>query len=149
MTNPKSGAVLLADNPFVAASKLDLHAPEFDAIRVEHFLPAFMAGIAEQLDEMKTIAGRSESPTFENTIVAYEESGALLTRVQQVFSNLTSANTNKYLQSIQKELAPLLAAHSDNILLNRQLFERVEKLYESRESLQLTGEQQRSASSSV
>lgn len=139
---PKSGAVLLADNPFVAASKLDLHAPEFDAIRVEHFLPAFMAGIAEQLDEMKTIAGRSESPTFENTIVAYEESGALLTRVQQVFSNLTSANTNKYLQSIQKELAPLLAAHSDNILLNRQLFERVEKLYESRESLQLTGEQQ-------
>ncbi|MDG2358878.1 MAG: M3 family metallopeptidase [Planctomycetaceae bacterium] len=139
---PKSGAVLLADNPFVAASKLDLHAPEFDAIRVEHFLPAFMAGIAEQLDEMKTIAGRSESPTFENTIVAYEESGALLTRVQQVFSNLTSANTNKHLQSIQKELAPLLAAHSDNILLNRQLFERVEKLYESRESLQLTGEQQ-------
>ena len=74
---PKSGAVLLADNPFVAASKLDLHAPEFDAIRVEHFLPAFMAGIAEQLDEMKTIAGRSESPTFENTIVAYEESGGI------------------------------------------------------------------------
>ena len=139
---PKTGSVLAADNPFVAASKLDLHAPEFDAIRVEHFLPAFMAGIAEQLDQMKTIAGRSESPTFENTIVAYEESGALLTRVQQVFSNLTSANTNKYLQSIQKELAPLLAAHSDNILLNRQLFERVEKLYESRESLQLTGEQQ-------
>jgi len=139
---PETRSGLPADNPFVTASKLDLHAPEFDAIRVEHFLPAFMAGIADQLDEMKKIAGRSDTPTFENTIVAYEKSGALLKRVQQVFSNLTSANTNKYLQSLQKELAPLLAAHSDNILLNRQLFERIEKLYASRESLQLTGEQQ-------
>lgn len=139
---PETTSELPADNPFVGPSKLALHAPAFDAIRVEHFLPAFMAGIDEQLEEMKAIAGGSDAPTFENTIEAYEKSGALLTRVEQVFSNLTSANTNKHLQSIQKELAPLLAAHSDNILLNRQLFERVEKLYESRESLELTGEQQ-------
>jgi peptidyl-dipeptidase Dcp len=135
-------AGLPADNPFAAPSKLALHAPAFDAIQVEHYLPAFMAGIDGQLAEIKSIAGQSGAPTFENTIVAYEKSGALLTRVEQVFSNLTSSNTNKYLQSIQKELAPLLAAHSDNILLNRQLFARVEKLYESRESLKLTGEQQ-------
>jgi len=135
-------AGLPADNPFAAPSKLALHAPAFDSIQVEHFLPAFMAGIDGQLDEIKSIAGQSGAPTFENTIVAYEKSGALLTRVEQVFSNLTSSNTNKYLQSIQKELAPLLAAHSDNILLNRQLFARVEKLYESRESLKLTGEPQ-------
>lgn len=139
---PETPSELSADNPFAAPSNLPLRAPAFDAIRVEHYLPAFMAGIDEQLDEMKTIAGRSDVPTFENTIVAYEKSGALLTRVEQVFSNLTSANTNKHLQSIQKELAPILAAHSDNILLNRKLFERVEKLYESRESLELTGEQQ-------
>lgn len=139
---PQTSVGLSSDNPFVSPSKLALQAPAFDAIQVEHYLPAFMAGIDEQLSEMKAIAGRSDAPTFENTIVAYEKSGALLTRVEQVFSNLTSSNTNKYLQSIQKELAPLLAAHSDNILLNRQLFERVEKLYESRESLKLTGEQQ-------
>jgi peptidyl-dipeptidase Dcp len=139
---PETPSELPADNPFAAPSKLALRAPAFDAIQVEHYLPAFMAGIDEQLDEMKAIAGQSDAPTFRNTIVAYEKSGALLTRVDQVFSNLTSSNTNKYLQSIQKELAPLLAAHSDNILLNRQLFERVEKLYESRESLKLTGEQQ-------
>ncbi len=83
-----------------------------------------------------------DAPTFENTIVAIEKSGALLTRVEQVFSNLTSSNTNEFLQKTQKEVAPLLAAHSDNIHLNRQLFKRVETLYESRESLKLTGEQQ-------
>ena len=133
---------LPADNPFAAPSKLALHAPPFDVIRVEHYLPAYMAGIKQQLGEMKAIADRSDAPTFENTIVPIEKSGELLTRVEQVFSNLTSANTNKYLQNIQTELAPLLAAHSDNILLNRKLFQRVEALYESRESLTLTGEQQ-------
>ena len=136
-----SPAGLPMDNPFAAPSKLALHTPPFDAIRVEHYLPAFMAGIRQQLDEIKAIAGQSDAPTFENTIVAIEKSGALLTRVEQVFDNLTSANTNEYLQKIQKEVAPLLAAHSDNIHLNRQLFGRIEKLYESQESLNLTGEQ--------
>lgn len=139
---PETPPGLPTDNPFAAPSKLSLQAPSFDAIQVEHYLPAFMAGIDEQLDEIKSIGGQSDAPTFENTIVAYEKSGALLTRVEQVFSNLTSSNTNKYLQSIQKELAPLLAAHSDNILLNRPLYERVEKLYDSGESMKLNGEQQ-------
>jgi peptidyl-dipeptidase Dcp len=139
---PETPSKLPADNPFAGPSKLALHAPTFDAIRVEHYLPAFLVGIKEQLEEMEAIAGRSEVPTFDNTIVPIEQSGALLNRVELVFSNLTSANTNKPMQRIQTELAPLLAAHSDNILLNRRLFERVEKLYDSRESLQLTGEQQ-------
>ncbi|MDA0810216.1 MAG: M3 family metallopeptidase [Planctomycetota bacterium] len=133
---------LPVDNPFAAPSRLALQAPAFDTIRVEHYLPAFMAGIRQQLDEIKAIASLSDAPTFENTIVAIEKSGALLTRVEQVFSNLTSSNTNEFLQKTQKEVAPLLAAHSDNIHLNRQLFKRVETLYESRESLKLTGEQQ-------
>tara|TARA_R110002072_G_scaffold99008_1_gene217948 strand:+ start:50190 stop:52370 length:2181 start_codon:yes stop_codon:yes gene_type:complete len=130
------------DNPFAAPSRLALQTPAFDTIRVEHYLPAFAAGIRQQLDEIKTIAGLSDAPTFENTIEAIEKSGTLLTRVEQVFSNLTSSNTNEFLQKTQKEVAPLLAAHSDNIHLNRRLFERVETLYESRESLKLTGEQQ-------
>jgi peptidyl-dipeptidase Dcp len=139
---PKTPSELPADNPFAAASKLALFAPAFDAIRVEHYLPAFLTGIKEQLEEMEVIVGRSDAPTFENTIVPIEKSGALLSRVELVFSNLTSANTNEHLQNIQTELAPLLAAHSDNILLNRRLFERVAALYESSELLQLTGEQQ-------
>jgi len=131
-----------AENPFAAPSTLALHAPPFDVIRGEHFLPAYLAGIKEQLQEMKAIAGRSDAATFENTIVGIEQSGALLGRVEQVFSNLASANTNKHIQNIQTELAPLLAAHSDNILLNRRLFGRVEELYKTRDSLKLTGEQQ-------
>lgn len=140
--NPNAPSELPADNPFAAPSKLPLHAPPFDAIRVDHYLPAFMVGIRHQLGEIKAIADQSDAPTFENTIVAIEKSGALLSRVEQVFSNLTSANTNDFLQKTQKEVAPLLAAHSDNILLNRQLFQRVEELYRSRESLTLTSEQQ-------
>ena len=139
---PSDQSELPDDNPFAAPSRLALQAPAFDTIRVEHYLPAFMAGIRQQLDEIKAIASLSDAPTFENTIVAIEKSGALLTRVEQVFSNLTSSNTNEFLQKTQKEIAPLLAAHSDNIHLNRRLFERVETLYESRESLKLTGEQQ-------
>lgn len=138
----KPGAELPADNPFAAPSRLPLEAPPFESIRVEHYLPAFLAGIQQQLDEIEFICGQAEPPTFENTIVPLEKSGSLLNRVDLVFSNLTSANTNEHLQSIQSETAPLLAAHSDNILLNRKLFERVAAVYESRDSLELTGEQQ-------
>jgi peptidyl-dipeptidase Dcp len=132
---------LPVDNPFSAPSKLPFHTPAFDAIKVEHFQPAFMAGMKQQLDEMKAIAEQKEAPTFENTIVAMEKSGSLLTRVRNVFSNLTSAHKNDALQNIETELAPLQAAHSDNILLNRGLFERVSKLWETKDSLKLNGEQ--------
>lgn len=90
---------------------------------------------------METIATQEEAPTFDNTIVAIEKSGALLTRVRNVFSNMTSAEKTKDLQNIETELSPLQAAHSDNILLNRGLFARVEKLYEARETLGLNEEQ--------
>lgn len=137
-----SPSELPADNPFAAPSTLPLQAPDFDTIRVEHYLPAFLAGIEEQLDEIKAIAGQVDAPTFENTITALEKSGTLLNRVEQVFSNMTSSNTNEFLQKTQKEVAPLLAAHSDNIRLNRKLFQRIETLYQARDSLDLTGEQQ-------
>ena len=141
-TDSGTATKLPSENPFAAPSALPFHTPAFDKIRVEDYQPAFMAGMKQELDEMEVIAGQAAEPTFENTIVAIEKSGALLTRTQQVFSNMTSAHTSKDLQNIQTELAPLLAAHSDNILLNQKLFNRVEKLYESRESLTLTGEQQ-------
>ena len=132
---------LPADNPFAAPNSLPFHAPAFDKIRLEHYQPAFTAGMKQQLAEMETIATQKEAPSFENTIVAIEKSGALLTRVRNVFSNMTSAEKTKDLQNIETELAPLQAAHSDNILLNRGLFARVEKLYEARETLGLNEEQ--------
>lgn len=138
---PGKGAALTADNPFAAPSPLLLHAPAFDKIRAEHFLPTFTLAMKQQLAEMNAIASQTQAATFENTIEAMERSGALLTRVDNVFSNLTSAEKNEALQRIETELAPLKAAHSDNILLNRKLFQRVETLWQKKDSLTLTGEQ--------
>ena len=131
----------LTGNPFAAPSSLPFHTPAFDAFKPEHYQPAFLTGMKQQLEEMAAIADQTEPPTFENTIVAMEKSGALLTRVRNVFSNMTSAHTNENLQTIQTELAPLQAAHSDNILLNHRLFERVRTLFESQGKFGLTEEQ--------
>lgn len=128
------------NNPFAGASTLPFEAPDFDAIENEHYMPAFKEGMKIELEEISAIASNSEEPTFENTIVAMEESGELLTRVQSVFFNMTSAHTNDKIQEIQSELAPKLAAHSDNIYLNTDLFNRVEILYDNRENLGLDGE---------
>jgi len=125
------------ENPFFAPSTLPLQAPEFDKISEEHYLPAFEEGMKQELAEIEEIASNSEPPTFENTIVALEKSGDLLRRVRNVFYNLTSSNTNEKIQEIQAEMAPKLAAHSDNILLNRDLFDRVKTLYDNRDDLGL------------
>ncbi|MFH5831759.1 M3 family metallopeptidase [Halalkalibaculum sp. DA384] len=125
------------ENPLFAPSPLPFEAPDFDAIDVEHFRPAFEAGMERELEEIESIASNTEPPTFENTIVAMEKSGALLRRTSSVFYNLTSAHTNDEIQEIQKDMAPRLAAHSDNILLNAELYDRVNTLYEKREELDL------------
>jgi peptidyl-dipeptidase Dcp len=136
-----TATALPGDNPFALPSSLPFHTPAFDKIRSEHFLPTYAFAMKQQLAEMKVIASQTESPTFKNTIEAMERSGELLTRVSNVFSNLTSAEKTKALQQIETELAPQLAAHSDNIQLNRQLFQRVEKLWQGHESLGLSEEQ--------
>ena len=133
--------LLPATNPFAAVSSLPFHAPPFDQIRTEHYQPAFTAGMRQQLAEIEAITSEAASPTFENTIEALEKSGALLNRVENVFSNMTGSHTSKDLQNIQKELAPVLAAHSDNIHLNRQLFERIDSLNSQSATLPLTPEQ--------
>jgi peptidyl-dipeptidase Dcp len=130
----------MPENPFLVPSSLPFEAPDFDRIDESHFMPAFQKGIEEQLLEIEKIAQNSDEPSYENTIVAMEKSGQLLTRVQRVFFNLTSAHTNEKIQQIQAELAPKLAAHSDNILLNRDLFSRIESLYERRSELGLSPE---------
>ena len=93
------------DNPFASPSPLLFQTPQFDRIRDEHFRPAFVEGMRLQLAEMDAITAQTAEPTFENTITAIEKSGALLTRVRNVFSNLTSSHKNEALQAIETELA--------------------------------------------
>lgn len=127
----------MTENPFFEPSTLPFEAPDFDAISIEDYRPAFEEGMKRHLAQMDSIATNPEEPTFENTIVAMEKSGQLLQRVSMVFYNLTSAHTNEDLQEIQAEMAPKLAAHSDDIFLNSDLFERVQTLYENRDELNL------------
>ncbi len=122
-------------NPFSQPSPLPLLAPDFANIRDAHFEPALQQGMAEQRAEVLAIATNEDAPTFANTVVAMERSGALLTRVSKVFFNLTESTTNERLQKVQATVAPLLARHSDAIRLDPRLFARIEAVYAARQSL--------------
>jgi peptidyl-dipeptidase Dcp len=130
-------------NPFFAESPLYFSYPPFDRIEDRHYLPAFEAGMESQLAEIAAIDSQEAAPTVQNTLVPLELSGQLLTRVSSVFYAMTSANTNDTLQEIEAEVAPLLSAHSDQILLDPVLFERIEALYLQRDTLNLDSETQR------
>ncbi len=134
-------AAFTPDNPFAKASVLPYQAPPFDKIRDEHYLPAIEEGMRQELAEVEAIANSAEPPTFENTIVAMEKSGALARRVGRVFGGVASSNTNPTIQKIQTVLAPKQAAHRDAISLNPKLFARVKAIYDKRGELQLTPEQ--------
>jgi peptidyl-dipeptidase Dcp len=141
----KSAAVAPAaiENPLFSASTLPYQAPAFDKIKDADFQPAFTEGMQQQLAEVEKIAEQSDPATFDNTIVAMERTGALLTRVGKVFSALSQANTNDTLQKVQQEEAPKLAAHRDAIYLNGKLFARVKSLYSQRDKLELDAESRR------
>ena len=130
-------------NPFYYPSSLPFQAPPFDRITNDDYEPAFLAGMAEQTAEVRAIADNPEPPTFENTLVALETTGELLSRVHAAFSAITGAFTNPTVERIQQELAPKFSAHDDAILLDENLFRRVETVYEKRESLQLDPESDR------
>jgi len=131
------------NNPLFAKSTLQYQAPDFRLIKDEHFKPALEAGIAEHYQEVLAIANNPEKPTFANTIVALEKSGELLSRASSVFYNLTSSNSNPELRKIQGEMAPKMAAHSDNVNLNPELFARIDSLYSQRQQLNLSSEEVR------
>ncbi|RUO35754.1 M3 family metallopeptidase [Aliidiomarina sanyensis] len=138
-----ASADVTASNPFFAPSSLQYGAPDFRVIDDAHFMPAFTAGFAEHTQEIEAIINNPEAPTFENTIVAMERSGQLLTRVSRVFSNLTGTDSNETRRQIQRELSPLMAAHSDSINLNPALFARIQAIYDQREQLDLDPESDR------
>ena len=122
-------------NPFFSVSTLPYHAPPFDQIEEQDFLPALQAGIEEKRQEIEAIALSSEAPTFLNTFEALEKSGQLLNRVNLVFGAMTSAHTSPYLQQVDEEIAPQLTALNDDIMLNRPLFSRLDAVYLQRAKL--------------
>ena len=132
-----------SDNPFEQKWETPFGVPPFNEIKDEHYMPAFKKGMEENLAEIDEIVNNAEAPTFANTVEALERSGKLLTKVQRVFFNLTSSNTNPKLQELQRELSPMLSAHRDKIALNEQLFSRVEAIWQARENLDLTSEQRK------
>ncbi|HEX7990696.1 MAG TPA: M3 family metallopeptidase, partial [Stenotrophomonas sp.] len=127
-------------NPFFAESPLPLHYPQFDKIKDADFAPAFDAGMAQQLQEVEAIANNPAAPTFENTLVALENSGAVLDRATTVFFALIGADTNDARKKLQADYSAKFAAHSDAINLNGKLFSRIETLYNNRAKLGLDAE---------
>lgn len=130
-------------NPFFTESTLPYHFPPFDQIENEHYAPAFERGMEEQLQEIETTANQEAEPTLENTLVAMERSGEILNRVSTVFFALASAHTNDTIEAVRSEMAPKLAAHNDQILLNDRLFARIQTLYDQRDDLDLDPESYR------
>jgi peptidyl-dipeptidase Dcp len=132
-----------APNPLVAEFRTPFGVPPFDLIKPEHFMPAFEQGMADQKKEVEAIVKSTEPPTFTNTLETLDRSGALLRKVNAVFSNLNSSNTNDALQKIAKDVAPKLAKHHDDLALDPGLFARVKAVQDGRGKLALSPEQAR------
>ena len=130
----------LTDNPLLLNYETPFQVPPFDRIKDEHFRPAFKEALRQHNLEIDSIVNNQEDPSFQNTIVALENAGTLLGNVSRVFGNLNSANTNDSIQAIDKDLAPQLSAHRDEIALNADLFARVKSIYDNKEKLNLDSE---------
>ncbi len=128
-------------NPFFETYTTPYGAPPFDKIKVEHYMPAFLEGMAQQKAEIDAIVNNTEAPTFANTIEALEYSGSLLDKVTYVFFNVYMADGNDEMGKIAEEVSPLLSEQTDYIMLNEGLFERVKAVYEAKETLNLNKEQ--------
>lgn len=140
-SQPKNGDA--AGNSLLTEYTTPFQVPPFEQIRVEHYKPAFLQGMEEQVKEIDAIINNTEDATFENTIVALDQCGALYRKVRTVFSGLNSANTNDEMQALSKELSPLQSKHDDDINLNPKLFARVKAVYDNQEALNLNKEQKK------
>src|SRR4051812_3456674 len=138
---PAASATLAASNPFAQPSALPFQTPDFAKIKNSDYLPALLAGMAQQKQEVTAIANNPAAPTFDNTVVAMERSGLLLERANLAFSAVNGANTNDTLQATDTKTAPLFAAHNDFIYLNPKLFQRFKTLHDNQASLGLNPEQ--------
>ena len=139
-TKTKKAPKAASANPLLAPWRGPFKAPPFASIKPAHFGPAFSQALKAHKREIAEIATRDAKPSFANTIVALEKSGALLTKVANVFFNLSGADTNDALQAIERDMAPKLAQHQSAVLLNRRLFQRIADLYARRDELGLDAE---------
>ena len=129
-------------NPLLSEFNTPYGIAPFEQITIEHFREGMLRGMEEHKTEIEAIVNNPEAPTFENTIVALDQCGKLLSRVRGTFSPLSSSNSTEEIRALQKEMSPISSAHSDDINLNPELFARVKAVYEPREQLELTHEQQ-------
>lgn len=129
------------DNPLLQQWDTPFETAPFEKIKVEHYLPAFEAAMEEHNKEIQAIIDNSEEPTFENTIAALDYSGQTLSKVAGVFYNMMAANTSEELQKVNEQVGPMMATHSDNVSMNAQLFAKIKKVYDAKDSQKYTGEQ--------
>ncbi|WP_435930348.1 peptidyl-dipeptidase Dcp [Dryocola sp. BD613] len=133
------------ENPFYHVSLLPYQAPRFDEINDAHYRPAFDEAKRRKLGEVALITQNLDAPTFENTFLALEQTGQMLSRVTSVFFAMTAAHTNDYLQQLDEEFASELAELNDEIRLNDALFARIDAVYQQRNTLDLDAESLRLA----
>ena len=133
----------LANNPFMKEWDTPYGVPPFDQIKTTDYLPAIQEGIRQQQEKIQTICGNPEEPTFGNTIIPYEYSGELLTKVSSVFMNLAECMNSPEMEKLSDTIFPMLTRHGDDIMLNAKLFERIKKVYENRDKENLNDEQKR------
>lgn len=129
------------DNPLLQKWDTPFQTAPFEKIKVEHYLPAFEAAIAEHDKEIQAIIDNAEAPTFDNTIAALDYSGETLSKVAGVFFNMMAANTSEELQKVNEKVGPMMATHSDNVSMNAKLFEKIKAVYDAKDSQKYTGEQ--------
>ena len=128
-------------NPFFTEYSTPFQVPPFDKIDSTDYLPAFTEGMKQQMVEIDEIINNTKDADFENTILAFDKSGKLFTKVNKVFSQMNEANTTPQLQDIARKLSPLLSKHRDDILLNEKLFKKIKEVYEKRNQMKLDDQQ--------
>ena len=129
------------ENPLLTPSPLPFGAPRFDAVRPEHWLPAFRTAIAEARAEVDRITGNPEPPTFANTVEALEFAGDALETVSGLFFNLLEAESDDEMQRIAEEVSPLLTEYEMYVSLNAGLFGRVKAVHDARAASDLAPDQ--------
>ena len=133
----------LAGNPFMKEWDTPYGVPPFDQIKTTDYLPAIQEGIRQQKENIQAICDNSEAPTFANTIIPYEYSGELLTKVSSVFVNLAECMNSPEMEALSDTIFPMLTRHGDDIMLNAKLFERIKAVYNNRDKENLNDEQKR------
>lgn len=130
-------------NPFLSEYTTEFQIPPFDQIKTEHYMPAFEEGIKQHNAEIEAIINNPETPTFENTILALDMSGKVLNKVAYVFFALCESDNDSVMTAISEKVYPMMSAHSDAMLMNDKLFQRVKAVYDKKDSLGLNTAQLR------